>query len=330
MTTGATLVTGGAGFIGSHLVDLLLSAGEEVVVLDDLNDFYDPAWKLRNLERASRQPGFHMVIGDIRDRAAVDHAFATPSAPVRRVVHLAARAGVQPSVQDPALYADVNVTGTAVLLEACGRAQVERVVVASSSSVYGTACGTPFREEEAADWPVSPYAASKRANELQCWTFHHLTGIPVVCLRFFTAYGPRNRPDMAAYRFARAILDGSELTLYGTDVSRDFTFVEDVVAGVAAAWERGLGFLLCNLGCGRPLPVEQLVTGLECVLGRRAVVRRAPLPAGDVPVTWASTQRAFQALGWQPRTPLEAGLERFAAWLLEVEPRRRRPKVALP
>jgi len=177
----ATLVTGGAGFIGSHLVDLLLGRGEEVVVLDDFNDYYDPAWKRRNLEPAGGRPGFHLVEGDIRDAGAVARAFAVR--PVRRVVHLAARAGVQPSLRDPALYADANVTGTAIVLEAARRAEVERVVAASSSSVYGADRGTPFREDEPADSPVSPYAATKRANELQCWTFHHLTGVSRRILR---------------------------------------------------------------------------------------------------------------------------------------------------
>jgi UDP-glucuronate 4-epimerase len=308
----ATLVTGGAGFIGSHLVDLLLDRGEQVVVLDDFNDFYDPAWKRRNLEDASRRAGCAVVRGDIRDPEAVAAAFA--AAPVRRVAHLAARAGVQPSLRDPALYADVNVTGTAIVLEAARRAGVERVVVASSSSVYGADRGTPFREDEPAERPVSPYAATKRANELQCWTFHHLTGIPVTCLRFFTAYGPRNRPDMAVYKFAAAIRDGREIPMFGDDVRRDFTFVADVVRGVAAACERDAGYLVCNLGRGEPVSVQGLVEGLERALGRPARVRREPLPAGDVPITWAATDVARDVLDWTPATSLDEGLDRFAAW----------------
>lgn len=308
----ATLITGGAGFIGSHLVDRLLDRGEEVVVLDDFNDYYDPASKLQNLASARAQPGFHLVQGDIRDRCAVAAAFLT--APVRRVVHLAARAGVQPSLRDPALYADVNVTGTAVVLEEARRARVERVVAASSSSVYGADGGRPFREDEPVNRPVSPYAATKRANELQCWTFHHLTGIPVTCLRFFTAYGPRNRPDMAVYKFATAIRDGREIPIYGEGVGRDFTFVDDVVAGVVAAWERSSGYLVCNLGRGEPVPVEGLIRGLESVLGRSARVRHEPLPAGDVPITWAATEVAARELDWTPGTALHQGLLSFAAW----------------
>lgn len=309
----ATLVTGGAGFIGSHVVELLLAQGEEVVVLDDFNSFYDPAWKWDNVARSRAHPRFHLVQGDIRDRAAVAGAFA--AAPVRKVIHLAARAGVQPSLQDPALYADVNVTGTANILEAARRAGVEVVVAASSSSVYGADRGTPFHEDEAVEHPVSPYAATKRANELQCWTYHHLTGIPVTCLRFFTAYGPRNRPDMAIYKFAAAIRDGREIRLFGDGgVQRDFTFVEDVAAGVVAAWSRPAGYLVCNLGRGEPVPVEGLVRELERALGRPARVRRAPLPPGDVPVTWAAVDRARDTLGWAPATSLEEGVDRFATW----------------
>ncbi|MBO0684413.1 MAG: SDR family NAD(P)-dependent oxidoreductase [Candidatus Dormibacteraeota bacterium] len=315
---GATLVTGGAGFIGSHLVDLLLARDEQVVVLDDFNDFYEPAWKWRNLGCARGRRGFHLLRGDVRDPEAVMAALRAAGEPVRRVVHLAARAGIQPSLVDPTLYADVNVTGTAVVLEACRKAEVEGVVVASSSSVYGADRGTPFTEEEPADCPVSPYAATKRANELQCWTFHHLTGIPVSCLRFFTAYGPRNRPDMAVYKFGRAISAGAEIVMYGEGVERDFTYVGDVVAGVAAAWERDNGYLLCNLGSGRPVPVAGLIQGLEKVLGRRGRVSRAPLPPGDVPITWASTERARRALGWTPGTSLEEGLARFAEWYAET------------
>lgn len=317
---GRVAVSGGAGFIGSHVVELLLERREEVVVLDDFDGFYDPSWKWRNVAGAGARRGFRLIEGDIRDREAVDAAFA--AARIRKVVHLAARAGVQPSLRDPALYADVNVTGTALVLEAARRAGVESVVMASSSSVYGAGRKAPFREDEAADEPVSPYAATKRANELQGWTFHHLSGIPVTCLRFFTAYGPRNRPDMAIYTFATAIRDGGEIRLYGEGgVQRDFTFVDDVAAGVVAAWDRPAGYLVCNLGRGEPAPVEDLVGTLERVLGRRARIRRAPLPPGDVPVTWASVERARDTLGWAPGTSLEEGVERFAGWFRNVETR---------
>ena len=316
--TAATLVTGGAGFIGSHVVDRLLAAGDNVVVLDDLNDYYSPAWKVENLRIARQSPRFRFIQGDIRDARTVRSAFE--HGPISRVVHLAARAGVQPSLVSPALYADVNVTGTAVILEACARAQVRHVVTASSSSVYGASQAAPFSESEHPLHPVSPYAATKLANELQCWTFNHLTGSSVTCLRFFTAYGPRNRPDMAMYRFSRAILDGSEISLYGQGTKRDFTYIDDIVDGVMAALERPRGMLVCNLGGGEPALVKDVIKGLELRLGRPARVRLADLPAGDVPATWADCTLAAEALGWTSKTTLGAGLDRFVAWFLEFLP----------
>lgn len=308
----AVLVTGAAGFIGSHVVEALLAGGERVVGLDDFNDFYSPTQKSANLDSVRGHPNLHLAVGDIRDRLSVDAAMARLS--VGRVIHLAARAGVQPSRRDPALYADVNVRGTAVVLDACARRGVEHIVVASSSSVYGGSTPSPFREDEACDRPMSPYAATKRANELQCWTHHHLTGASVTCLRFFTAFGPRNRPDMAAWSFAEAIVRQRPINLYGRSTQRDFTFVGDIAEGVLAALDRPQGMLVCNLGQGRPVPVTGLVSGLEAQLGRRALVREVPLPPGDVPVTWADCTRAREALGWTARTSLEEGLERFAAW----------------
>jgi len=315
--TAATLVTGGAGFIGSHLVDRLLASGERVVVLDDLNDYYAPAQKLENVRIARQSPQMRFVQGDIRDPVAVEAALS--NWPVRRVVHLAARAGVQPSLADPALYADVNVTGSAVILQACARAGIEHVVFASSSSVYGASRTTPFSESEQPLHPVSPYAATKLANELQCWTFNHLSGGSVTCLRFFTAYGPRNRPDMAIFKFSRAILEGTEIRLYGQETKRDFTYVDDIVDGVVAAWERPQGMLVCNLGGGMPIPVQDLVAGLERRLQRKARVRQVDLPPGDVPVTWADNSEAQRALGWTAHTSLEAGLDRFVDWFLHSQ-----------
>lgn len=313
--TPATLVTGGAGFIGSHLVDRLLAAGERVVVLDDLNDYYSPAQKLANLRQARLSPLFQFVEGDIRDPAAVRKAFS--HGPVRRLVHLAARAGVRPSLVNPVLYADVNVTGSAVLLEACVRHDVGHVVFASSSSVYGACEKVPFVESEYPLHPISPYAATKLANELQCWTFNHLTGRSVTCLRFFTAIGPRNRPDMALWRFSKAILEGSEITLYGNGTMRDFTYVNDIVDGVIAALERPRGMLICNLGGGQPVLVKEVIAGLESRLGRAARVRTVALPAGDVPVTWADCSRAEHTLGWSAKTGLPDALDSFVAWFLE-------------
>jgi len=310
------LVTGGAGFIGSHLVDALLEAGESVVVFDDFNDFYSPRQKRDNLDAAWAHRRFRLITGDIRDGTALEDAVRTHH--VRRVVHLAARAGVQPSLRDPVLYADVNVTGTAAVLQVCARSRVEQVIFASSSSVYGVTAAVPFTEQDAADRPISPYATSKRAGELQCWTFHHLTAIPVTCLRFFTAYGPRNRPDMAVYRFAQAIRDGRDVVLFGHGTRRDLTFVGDVVGGILGALEHPQPFLTCNLGRGQPVAVADVIQELTRLLKRPAVLRQAPLPPGDVPVTWADIRVAREAIGYRPSVELAEGLERFVRWFADI------------
>lgn len=317
MSRGGILVTGAAGFIGSHVVDALLADGETVVGLDDFNDWYSPMEKTRNLGAALGHPRFSLVAGDIRDRSTVDEALERGG--VRRVIHLAARAGVRPSLENPALYADVNVTGTAVVLDACARAAVEHVVHASSSSVYGADSPAPFREDCAADRPVSPYAATKRANELQCWTHHLHTGATVTCLRFFTAYGPRNRPDMAVRAFADSIRGGREISIHGRATQRDFTYVGDIVDGVLAALRRPSGMLVCNLGYGRPTAVVDLILILERLLGKRARVRNVPLPPGDVPVTWADCSVAAERLGWRARTSPEEGLADFARWYTSAD-----------
>lgn len=306
------VVTGGAGFIGSHVVDNLLDRGERVAVLDDFNHYYDPDWKRLNVSGAMSHPRFHLIEGDIRNPSTVRRAIEAVKAD--RVVHLAARAGVQPSLREPVLYTDVNVTGTQVVLDVCAVLGVAQVVTASSSSVYGSSQRTPFRESDDATAPVSPYAATKRANELQCYVFHHHTGTPVTCLRFFTAYGPRNRPDMAVYGFAKAISEGREIRLHGAGTMRDFTYVGDVARGVVAALDRPQGMLVCNLGRGEPVQVDDLVTELERLVCRSARVRRIPLPPGDVPATWADITVAKRDLGWEPRTSIREGLESFFEW----------------
>ncbi len=316
MSAYGIVVTGAAGFIGSHVVEALLAQGETVVGVDDFNDWYSPLEKTRNLARALGHPRFSLVAGDIRDRSTVNDALARAHA--GRVVHLAARAGVRPSLEDPALYADVNVTGTAVVLESCARAGVEHIVHASSSSVYGADSVAPFREDSPADRPVSPYAGTKRANEMQCWTHHLHTGQTVTCLRFFTAYGPRNRPDMAVRAFADRIVRGREITLYGTGTQRDFTYVGDIVEGVLAALRHPAGMLVCNLGHGSPVSVLEMVRILEALLGRRARIIEAALPPGDVPVTWADCSLAAERLGWRSHTLLEDGLAAFAAWYMSA------------
>ena len=305
------LVTGGAGFIGSHLVERLLGRGDEVVVLDNFNDFYDPAVKRANaasLEAA----GARIVTGDLRDAELVGELFAqAPDA----LVHLAAMAGVRPSVEDPLLYQDVNVRGTVILLEALRGRPATRFVFASSSSVYGGNEGVPFRETDEIHHPVSPYAATKRAGELLAYTHHHLFGIPTTCLRFFTVYGPRQRPEMAIHKFVRRVLEGRPIPVFGDGRSRrDYTYVDDIVAGTVAALDRCEGYEIYNLGESQTTSLSDLVTLIGEACGREPVVERLPAQPGDVRVTYADVSKARERLGYRPTTPVREGLERFVAW----------------
>jgi UDP-glucuronate 4-epimerase len=311
------LVTGGAGFIGSNLVDRLLAEGREVVAVDNFDDFYDAARKRANLAAASRNPAFRLAELDIRDGEGVDRLFA--EARPDAVVHLAARAGVRPSIERPALYADVNVTGTANLLQAAARLERRpRFVYASSSSVYGDRNAVPFRESDPVEQPVSPYAATKRACELLAHTFHHLHALPVTGLRFFTAYGPRNRPDLAIAKFTALIQGGRPVPMFGDgSTRRDYTFIDDIVDGVARAVDRCAGCHLYNLGNSSPVELHAMIAALGAALGREPIVERLPEQPGDVRQTYADVTRARDELGYEPRTPLEEGLRRYVGWLRE-------------
>src|SRR5207249_2703056 len=258
----AVLVTGGAGFIGSHLVEALLGAGREVVVLDNFDEFYDPAVKRKNVESFQGRAGFSLVPGDIRDAGLVESVFV--SHPIGVVVHLAARAGVRPSIQNPLLYADVNVNGTTLLLEACRRHGIGKFIFGSSSSVYGNNSKVPFSERDDVDRPISPYAATKRAGELLCATYHHLYNLDIFALRFFTVYGPRQRPEMAIHKFTRLIDRGLPLQRFGDgSTRRDYTYITDIVAGVLRAIERVQGFEILNLGGSQTTSLADLITLLE-------------------------------------------------------------------
>jgi UDP-glucuronate 4-epimerase len=309
----AILVTGGAGFIGSHVCEALLSRREDVVCLDNFDDFYSPSIKRRNLEPSLSRPGFSLEEGDIRDAERLEQVFARYS--IGAVIHLAARAGVRPSIREPALYADVNVTGTVRVLEAARRAGVSRFVFASSSSVYGARTGLPFKESDVVDAPASPYAATKRAGELLCGTEHRLSGMPITCLRFFTVYGPRQRPEMAIHKFTSLIDRGEPVPLFGDGRSaRDYTYVDDIVAGVLGALDACAGFAVYNLGNSDPIGLDALVCAIEAALGKKA--RRAPSPPepGDVPFTCADVSAARTAFGYAPAVNLAEGIQRFAAW----------------
>jgi UDP-glucuronate 4-epimerase len=312
---GRVLVTGAAGFIGCTLAGLLLAEGREVVGFDSLDPFYPVDLKRRNLASLEVSARFRFVQADLRDRDALAATFG--AAPLDGVVHLAALAGVRPSLERPAEYADVNVVGTARLLDACVAAGVDRVVFASSSSVYGErADGEAFRETDPVDRPISPYAATKRAGELLAHSFHHAHGLRIVCARIFTAYGPRQRPDLAVRAFAERIVRDEPIPVFGDGKSlRDFTYVDDLVDGLVRALDSGLGFEVLNLGAGRTVTVLEVVEVLEKALGRSATIRWLPRQTGDVSRTWADISAARAKLGYAPRTSLEAGIARFVDWL---------------
>jgi UDP-glucuronate 4-epimerase len=308
-------VTGAAGFIGSSLVDRLLSEGREVVGLDNFDPFYPEEEKLANLESATAHERFRLVRGDIRDEAAVEQLF-TLAGPLDAVVHLAALAGVRPSLERPAAYADVNVRGTGVVLEAAARHGGPRFVLASSSSVYGERSQGPFRETDPVDRPISPYAATKRACELLAHTFHHVYGFDVTCVRFFTAYGPRQRPDLAIRKFAERMVRRESVPVYGDGSAlRDYTYVGDVVDGVVRAIDRGHGYSILNFGSGREISVIQFARQLEKAVGVEADFDFQPRQPGDVSRTWADISAAREAIGYAPQTTFEEGIDQFVRWM---------------
>ena len=308
-------VTGAAGFIGSHLTERLLEDGWDIVGIDSFDTFYDPQTKRRNLAKALRHPQFSLVEADIRDKEAMDRAITSD---VDAVVHLAARAGVRPSIEQPALYTDVNINGTVALLEIARQRNLKKFIFASSSSVYGNNKKVPFSEDDNVDFPISPYAATKKAGELICHTYHHLYGIGMTCLRFFTVYGPRQRPDLAIHKFARLIEDGQSIPIYGDGtMRRDFTYIDDIINGVVAAIDRCAGYEIYNLGESRPISVRDLVAEIEKALGKQAAKEYLPVQPGDVNQTYADVAKAQRDLGYDPSTHIAAGLVEFVRWLRE-------------
>ena len=315
MTTArnTTLVTGGAGFIGSHLIERLLADGRRVVVLDNFDEFYDPAIKRANVAPSLGHERFRLVEGDIRDAAVLEELFAVERPAT--VVHLAARAGVRPSIEDPVLYSSVNLDGTTRLLEASRRHGTDRFIFGSSSSVYGNNEKAPFSERDPVDRPISPYAATKKAGEVLCHVYHHLCGMRVACLRFFTVYGPRQRPEMAIHKFARLLAGGREIEQYGDGSSaRDYTYVTDIVEGLVRCIDRACGYHIWNLGGSRTITLADLVSKLADGLGVDARVRVLPHQPGDVERTWADISLAGRELGWEPRIDIDRGLELFLDW----------------
>jgi UDP-glucuronate 4-epimerase len=310
------LVTGAAGFIGSHSIEAFLSRGDEVLGLDSFDDYYDPARKHANVAELKAGPlakGLLFVEGDVRDRAQLRRLIAEWRPDV--ILHLAAVAGVRASMEQPALYFDVNCTGTLNLLEVAREFGTGNFVLASTSSVYGNSVKLPFNENEPADRPLAPYAASKRAAELLGHSYHHLYGLNFTVLRFFTVYGPRNRPDMMAYKVLESILSGAELPLYeGGQMYRDWTFVTDTTAGILAAADRPLGYEVINLGRGEPVLLLDFVRTIESVVGKAARLVPARKVGSDASATHADIGKARQLLGYAPKMPLREGVERFWGW----------------
>jgi UDP-glucuronate 4-epimerase len=312
------LVTGAAGFIGSHLTERLLDSGARVVGLDVFDEFYDPSIKEANLSRSRQYDGFVELRADIRD----PDLLAKLPDDIEIIVHLAARAGVRPSIQQPGLYTSVNVSGTLALLEFARERGIERFVFGSSSSVYGEAPKVPFVEDDVVDRPISPYAATKRAGELLCHTFHHLYGLRVAALRFFTVYGPRQRPDLAIHKFARLMIENRPLPVFGDgSTARDYTYIDDIVDGVV----RAMAFLdrhpsayeIINLGESTTVSLNEMIRVLSEAIGVDPRIQFLPAQAGDVTRTWASVAKAQRLLQYSPRTEFAAGIERFAAWFRE-------------
>ncbi len=307
------LVTGGAGFIGSHLIERLLSEQHNVCCLDNFNNYYSPTIKRRNIENISQHPHFKLIEGDILNESLLENIFQNHS--FDGIVHLAARAGVRPSVLHPQLYEEVNVRGTLNLLEMAKQYQIKRCIMASSSSVYGNNSKVPFSESDPVDNPISPYAATKKAAELIGYTYSSLYNISVTCLRFFTVYGPRQRPDMAIHKFTKLISAEEEIPIYGDGkAKRDFTFISDIIDGVVRSIDRCDGYHIYNLGESRVVPLMELIGLIEKHLAKKATIKWLPPQPGDVPITYADIRKAKDELGYNPMVNIEDGIIAFVKW----------------
>jgi len=310
------LITGGAGFIGSHVCEALLKRGDEVVCIDDFNDYYDPKRKEKNINDCIQNKNFRLYREDIRNYEGLKSIFEKELPD--KIIHLAARAGVRPSILNAFLYEDVNVRGTLNILDLAKEFKVRNFVFASSSSVYGINKSVPFSESDNVDNPISPYAATKKSGELLCFTYHHLYGLNMICLRFFTVYGPRGRPDMAPYLFTKSINEGKPIEVFGDGHSkRDYTFVSDIVMGIVSALDKELGYEIINLGNSQPIELNELISVIEQNLGKKAKIARKQMPEGDVPITYAGISKAQKLLGYNPKTTVKEGMKRFIDWYLK-------------
>jgi len=310
------LITGGAGFIGSHVTERMLDDGNEVIGLDNFNDYYDPRIKRKNIQQIIDHPKYRLIEADILDLASLKELFDDNEFDV--IVHLAARAGVRPSIQQPLLYEKVNVQGTMHLLEMCKAHNVKKFVFASSSSVYGANKKVPFHESDPVDNPISPYAATKKAGELICYTYHKLYKISINCLRFFTVYGPRQRPDMAIHKFARLIEAGTPIPVFGSGKSRrDYTFISDIVQGIRGAVHNCSGYNIYNLGESNTVELLYLIELIQNALGKKALLDFQPEQPGDVPITFADISKAKSELKYNPQINIEEGIKQFAEWFVQ-------------
>ena len=310
------LVTGGAGFIGSHLTQRLLARGDRVTVLDDFNNFYDPSLKRENIAPFLDHPDYVLIQADIRDAQKVDELFGAGK--FDAVIHLAARAGVRPSLAEPILYEDVNCIGTLRLLEAARQHGPDLFLFGSSSSVYGINEKVPFSEDDEVNQPISPYATTKRAGELLCYNYHHLYGFRTACLRFFTVYGPAQRPEMAIHKFTDLLWNGRAVPMYGDGSSRrDYTYVDDIVDGLVATLDLAPGFEILNLGGADTTSLKDLVHWIAEELAVEPRIDYLPAQPGDVPITYADVSKAARLLGYAPKVPIREGLRRFVAWYRE-------------
>jgi UDP-glucuronate 4-epimerase len=326
------VLTGGAGFIGSHVAEALIRQGLKLTIIDCIDDFYAPSWKRRNLEEVRRAGNFEFIEADICEMAPLRRAIA--EAKPDAILHLAARAGVRPSIEQPALYERVNVGGSINLLEISRELSVRKFVFGSSSSVYGATSFSPFSEDHVEMRPISPYAATKLAGEMICYAYAHLYKLPIVALRFFTVYGPRQRPDLAIHKFTALLESGKPLPVFGDGSSgRDYTHVDDIVRGVLSAVDYTMTgdvpYDVFNLGNSQPIKLSELIEQLEKATGRKAIRDQKPMQAGDVPLTWADVSKANRLLGYKPQVKIEEGLKRFVEWYRESGPGSRMASINL-
>jgi UDP-glucuronate 4-epimerase len=309
------LVTGAAGFIGSHLCEKLLENDLQVTGIDNFDPFYDPEIKKRNLENIFKHPKFHFYEVSITDIAALEKVFSEHQ--FSHIVHLAAKAGVRPSIEQPFAYKTTNIDGTMNLLELTRKHHIDRFIFASSSSVYGNNNKIPFSEDDPVDHPISPYAATKKAGELICYTYHHLYKINIFSLRFFTVYGPRQRPEMAIHKFTRRIDSGEPVELYGFGKpKRDYTYIDDILQGVVSAIEKVNGFEIFNLGESKTISTNDLIDVIEKKIGKKAIRSQVEMQPGDVNATFADISKAQKLLDYKPKTSIDEGISKFVKWYL--------------